>query len=198
MLHAKKKDFDLAYKTFLTVMDNKDALGSLGDEELYTMANVFAERNKFDIARELYEKLYAIYPSSQFADLAMYFSARMYEKLGNDRATDARLDICRQVYKDKRGGLRCMVMYARRHIEEKVPEEWEKTLKAALESKDIDIRAEAELVLIRGFFNQNKFDEADGRVDNFIKKNFTSEHLPEVYRMRQRITLTKATDAYRK
>lgn len=198
LLHAKKKDFDLAYKSFLTVLDNKDELGLLGAEELYSMAEVFKERSQYDIAREVYEKLYSLYPSSEFSDMAMYYSARMYERLGKEREADARLDICTQVYKDKSGGLRCLVMFARRHINEKMPEEWEKTLEPALNSRDIDIRSEAELVLIRAYFNQNKFDEADGRVDNFIRKNFTSEHLPEVYKMRQRITLTKARDAYGK
>ncbi|PLX69237.1 MAG: hypothetical protein C0602_07420 [Denitrovibrio sp.] len=198
LLHYQKKDYDLAYRSFLTVLDRKDQMGLLDAEELYAMAEIFDERNQFDIAREVYEKLYSLYPSSEFSDLAMYHSARMYEKLGNNTATDGRLDICRQVYKEKKGGLLCLVMYARRHLQSKMPEEWEKSLEPALKSRDIDIRSEAELVLIRAYFEQNKYDEADSRVDNFIRMNFTSEHLPEVYKMRQRITLTKAKDAYKK
>jgi len=198
MIQAKRKDYDLAYKTFLTVLDNKKELGLLGPEELYTMADVFAKRTQYDVAREAYEKGYSLYPSSAFADMSMYNSARMFEKLGKDQATDARLDICRQVYKEKKGGLLCSVMYARRHIDEKMPEEWEKTLDNALNSDDLDIRAEAELVLINAYFKQNKYNEADKRVDDFIKKNFTSEHLPSVYRIRQQITLTKARDAYQR
>lgn len=198
MLQAKKKDFDLAYRTFLTVLDNKQELGLLGAEELYTMGEVFSQRTKYDDAREAFEKVYALYPSNDLADMAMYDSARMYEFLKNDVATDARLDICRQVYKEKKGGLLCSVMYARRHLEEKMPEEWEKELENALNSDDLDIRSEAQLVLINAFFKQNKYDEADKRVEEFIRKNFTSNHLQDVYRIRQIITLTKARDAYQK
>ncbi len=98
----------------------------------------------------------------------------------------------------KKGGLMCSVLYARRHVEEKTPQEWEKQLEAALESRDIDIRSEAELVLINAYFNNNQYDKADERVNNFIRLNFTSESLPEVYRIRQQITLTKARQAYKK
>jgi len=198
LLQANRKDYDLAYKTFLTVLDNKSQLGLLEAEELYTMADVFAKRSQFDIARELYEKVYALYPSNELADVAMYYSANMYAKQNNDKATDARLDICRQVYKTKKGGLMCAVLYAIRHVDEKAPLEWEKELKPALDSQDIDIRSEAELVLINAYFNNNEYDNADKRVDEFIKKNFTSESLPEVYRIRQLITLTKARAAYKK
>lgn len=198
MLQAKKKDYDLAYRTFLTVLDNRKDLGLLGPEELFTMGEVFSQRTQYEDSREAYEKVYALYPSSQFADMAMYNSARMYELSGNEVATDARLDICRQVYKDKKGGLLCSVMYARRHSDEKMPEEWEKELENALNSSDLDIRSEAELVLINAYFKQNMYDEADKRVEDFIKKNFTSNHLQDVYRIRQIITLTKARDAYQK
>lgn len=198
MLQAKEKDYDLAYGTFLTVLDNKDELGLLGAEELYAMADVFDRKGRSDVAEEAYEKVYALYPSSDLADMAMYNSARMLELQGGLQAADARLDICRQVYKDKKGGLLCSVMYARRHLEEKMPEEWETFLETALNSRDIDIRAEAAIVLIRAYFKQNKYDDADRRVEDFIRRNFTSEHLQEVYRIRQRITLTKARDAYEK
>jgi len=198
VIQAKEKDYDLAYKTFLTVMDNKEGLGSLGPEELYVMADVFNKKSKYDTAREIYEKVYSLYPSNELADVSMYDSAVMFEKGGNAQATDARLDICRQVYKEKKGGLLCAVMYARRHVDEKTPEDWEKELEPALNSRDIDIRSEAELVLIKAYFSQNNFDKADKRVDDFIKNNFTSESLPEVYRIRQQITLTKAREAYKK
>ncbi|ADD69084.1 Tetratricopeptide TPR_2 repeat protein [Denitrovibrio acetiphilus DSM 12809] len=198
MLHAKRKDFDLAYKTFLTVLDHKEELGLLGAEELYTMGEVLSSRNKFGVAREAFEKVYSLYPSDELADMSMYRSAIMLEKENKGDAVDARLDICRQVYKEKKGGLLCAVMFARRHIEEKMPEEWETALESALNSDDLDIRAEAELVLIKAFFKQNKYEDADKRVENFIRKNFTSDHLPEVYDIRQQITLTKAKDAYSK
>jgi outer membrane protein assembly factor BamD (BamD/ComL family) len=198
VIQARNKDFDLAYRTFLTVLDNRGELGKLTPEELYIMADVLAGKSQYPVAREIYEKVYAIYPSSEFADLSMYNSARMLEKEGNAPATDGRLDICRQVYKDKKGGLMCSVMYARRHVKEKTPDEWEQALKSALESKDIDIRSEAELVLIRAFFEQENYDKAGSLADNFIRKNFTSSYLPEVYRVKQEITLTKAREAFRK
>ena len=198
LLHSNKKDFDLAYKSFLQVMDHKDKLGLLEADELYAMGKIFDSRSKYTMAREAFEKVYALHPSSKLADLAMYESARMYEKEGNGPATDARLEICKQVYKEKNGGLLCLVMHAGRHLETKVPEEWEKVLEPAINSREIDIRAEAELVLIRAYFKQNKYDKADERVSNFLKKSFTSEHLPEVYVIRQQITLTKAKDAFKK
>lgn len=196
MLQAQKKDYDLAYKTFLTVLENKDQLGTLGPDELFTMADVLANRDQLDQAREAYEKVYSLYPSSDAADMAMYDSAKMLEKLNKPQAADARLDICIQVYKEKKGGLMCSVMYARRHLSEKMPGEWETFLEKPLQSRDIDIRAEAEIVLIRAFFAEHEYDEADKRVDDFIRRNFTSEHLNEVYDIRQQITLTKARDAY--
>jgi len=198
MLHAKRKDYDLAYKTFLTVLDNRKEIGLLGPEELFTFADVFERRGKYETAREGYEKVYSLYPSYEKADIAMYHSARMFEKEERDQAADARLDICRQVYKTEKGGQLCLVMYARRHVDEKMPKEWESVLETALTSRDLDIRSEAELVLIRAYFSQNQYEDADRRVDEFIRKNFTSEHLPEVYRIRQQITLTKARDAYNK
>lgn len=198
LLQAKQKDYDLAYKTFLTVQEHKDQLGLLTPEELYTMAEVFARKDQPDVAKNDYEKVYALYPSSKYADLAMYRSAGMLEKLNKPAAADARLDICRQVYKDKKGGLLCSVMYARRHMPEKTPEDWKNFLKKALNSKDIDIRAEADIVLIRAYFADNMYDEAEKMADDFIRQNFASEHLGEVYDIRQQITLTKARDAYNK
>jgi len=198
MLHAKKKDFDLAYRSFLTVWENQNELGNVGAEELYTMGNVFSEKGRNDDARIVYEKVYSIYPANDLADMAMFRSAVMFEKMGSGQAADARLDICRQVYKDQEGGLRCSIMYARRHVDEKTPEDWEKFLEPALTSEDLNMRSEAELVMIRAYFGRDQYEKADERVTQFIRRNFTSEYLPEVYKIRQRIILTQAKEAYRK
>lgn len=196
MLQAKKKDYDLAYSTFLTIHNSVD-FTKLGSEELYTMGMVFEKKDKFEIAKNAYEKVYQLYPSSKEADMAMYKSALMFEKLKKEKQTDARLDICRKIYKEKDGGLLCGVMYARRHMDKKMPAAWEEFLKVALESRNFDIRSEAELVIINSLVSEGSFDEAEEKTKAFIRRNFTSERLPEVYRIRQRITLTKARKAFK-
>lgn len=198
MLQTKMKDYDLAYGSFLSVMDSNPDFSKMGAEELYNMAEVFAIKSQIPHAKTLYEKVYTLYPSDQRADMSAYKSAKMLEKLGEKQPTDARLQFCSKTYPRKKGGLLCSVTYAGRHLGEKTSIEWLEYLKPALESSDLDIRSEAEMIVIKSLFAENNYDEADKKAADFIRKNFASGHLDEVYRIRQRITLTKAKDAYKR
>ncbi|WP_303851117.1 tol-pal system YbgF family protein [Seleniivibrio woodruffii] len=197
MLQAKMKDYDLAYSSFLTVMNSGADLEKLGPEVLYTMAEVFENKSQPETARGLYEKVYSRFPSSREADMAAYRSA-MLLKTTNPQIMDARLEYCSKTFGKKKGGMLCSVAYAARHLAKKTSDQWADYLKVPLASQDIDLRSEAEILIIRSLFREGQYDAADRKVAEFIKRNYTSDHLQEIYNIRQRILLTKAKDAYQK
>jgi tetratricopeptide (TPR) repeat protein len=197
MLQTKMKDYDLAYSSFLTVVNSGMNLDTLGPDALFTMADVFEKKSQPETARNLYEKVYSKFPSSSQADMAAYKSA-MLLKAANPQMLDARLEYCAKTFGKKKGGMLCSVAYAERHLTKRTSDQWSDYLKAPLTSQDIDLRSEAELLIIRSLFREGQYDAADKKVAEFIKRNFTSDHLQEIYNIRQRIQLTKAKDAYKK
>jgi len=198
MLQARMKDYDLAYSSFITVMNSGVELNKLGPEVLYTMADVFDNKSQDDTARGLFERVYSVFPSSREADMAAYRSAMILKKTGSPLSVDNRLEFCAKTFQKRKGGMLCSVAYAERHLGKKTSEEWGEYLKGPLTSQDIETRSEAEMLIIRALFSEKRFDEADRKVSEFIKRNYTSEHLPEVYNIRQQVLLSKARDAYKK
>ena len=197
MLQSRMKDYDLAYSSFLTVVNSGTDLDKLGPEVLYTMADIFEKKSQPDTARGLYERVYSKFPTSSQADMSAYRSAMLLKKT-NPQVLDARLQYCAKTFGKKKGGMLCSVAFAERHLAKKTSDQWSDFLKAPLSSQDIDLRSEAELLIIRSLFREGQYDAADRKVAEFIKRNYTSDHLQEIYNIRQRILLTKAKDAYKK
>lgn len=198
ILQAKMKDYDLAYSSFLSVANSEPDYDKMNSEQLYTMADIFDIKSQTQLAQNFYEKVYGLYPSGQQADMAIYKSALMLDKQGQDKAADARLQMCSKTYPKKRGGLLCSVKFASKHIKKKTSAEWEEYLRPATTSQDIDIRSDAELIVIRALMAENNFDAAAEKVNAFIKKNFSSPRLDDVYKIMQQLTLRKAREAYKR
>ncbi|WP_022851955.1 tetratricopeptide repeat protein [Limisalsivibrio acetivorans] len=196
MLQSKRGDSENAFLNFQEFRGENTDFTDLSPEIIYSMGEVFKEKGENQDALRAYSKVFELFPSSEHADLAMYRAAEMNEELGNQDAADSLLVRARDLYPEKTGGLLASIKYADNHLTEKSPADWQKFLDNALKSEDFEVKSQAELVMIKAYYNEGDYDKTLSAIDDFARLNYSSPLMEEVFDIKQLIRLKQAERAY--
>jgi len=190
--HVLKKENEKAFEIFFTLKDKKLDWRAMAPEVIFSMAKTMEDRKYYDKASESYANLYRIYPSSSISDMAVYRNALVWYKQDKKAKGDELLELAIKNYPQKPGGMLASIEFARRNLNTKVTEDWRKFLALALASPDFNIKASAEVVIIKSLYREQSVEEAQEAINKFTRENFGSQQLKEVYEVEQRIRLDKA------
>lgn len=197
MLYAEKGDLDNAFKYFSSLTGRKVDYSKFSPESLYIMGDVFDKKRRYEEAYNAFRRVYSFYPSFKDADMAMYRSATMQEKLNNKTQAESLFLDTVAKYPDKPGGMLAAIDYANLDIKAKKTEDWEKFLAPALKSSDIEINEKANLVIIKSFFNEKDYAKTIEQIDKFGKNSYNSPLMTEVFDIKQQARLSQAKTAYK-
>ncbi|MGA1847662.1 tetratricopeptide repeat protein [Deferribacter abyssi] len=191
--YAMLKDYELAREYFLKVINSKDDLIKLGADTLYAIAKTFEIKGDEEYALSIYAKVYNIYPDSKFADIAMYNSALLLEKLGKENLANSLLLECKKKYSKRIGGQKAAVHYVEKYLGENATEYWIDFLIDVLNSSiDVNLTAKATRLIVQSYFREKRFNEALEKISEFESKFFDTPELNNVYDIKQQIFLNFA------
>ncbi|KAA0259506.1 tetratricopeptide repeat protein [Deferribacter autotrophicus] len=192
-LYAMLKDYELAREYFLKVINTKDDLLKLGADTLFAIAKTFEIKGDEDYALSIYAKVYNIYPDSKYADIAMYNSALLLEKIGKEKLANSLLLECRKKYSKRIGGQKAAIHYVEKYLDENATEYWIDFLMDVLDSSlDVNLTAKANRLIIQSYFREKRYDEALEKISEFESKYFDTPELNNVYDIKQKIFLNFA------
>lgn len=199
MLYNQLNDLNSAYEYFVKIIDEDLDYAELGEDVLYSMADILDKKGFSDRAINIYSKIYNIFPEGQYADISMYNSAIILEKQHKDQLADSILLDAKGKFPQKNGGLMSALHYAEKYIDNHNTDYWLEFLDEALNTNgDLNLKSRAFLIVINSFTREKSYDEALGYIKLFEQTFFDSPLLSDVYDTKQRINLEFAKDSFLK
>ena len=197
MLYNQLNDLNAAYEYVAKVMDEDLDYGELGEDILFAMADVLNKKDFFDGAIKVYSKIYNIFPEGKYADIAMYNSALILEKQNKNQLSDRILMEAKERFPQKTGGLLSALHYAKKYMTDHNTDYWLDFLRDPLNTTtDFNIRGEAFVITISSFVEEKRYDEALDYIKIFEQTFFDSPFLPQVYGIKQKISLNLARESF--
>jgi tetratricopeptide (TPR) repeat protein len=197
MLYSQLKDINAAYEYFSKIIDKDIEYNELGEDILFSLAEILEKKEFYNRAIDVYEKIYNLFPDGKFADLAMYNAAKIFEKTGKDKIADQLYLDTKNKYYNKKGGLLAALRYADKYLDKNITDYWVEFLNYVINTDiDVNIRAEGYLLIIRSYFREKIFDKTLEYIKIFETNFFDSPYLQQVYEIKQKIYMENAKNFF--